>query len=174
MHCGKKWWIREFVAPYIFPLNPDYVAARSLRSLRSNKLVEKAWHEKSSVSVFCFCYMMVTHAPSTYQFSFFDRWRFKLGFDVRILFLMSGCCIWRKGFLFDVSNLIYDVSNLFLMPAICIWCKDFVFDVSNMYLMIWCDTAPLNTKKKLNQAFFRRRAIAVLSWLDRSSTAARH
>ena len=37
MHCGKKWWIREFVAPYIFPLNPDYVAARSLRSLRSNK-----------------------------------------------------------------------------------------------------------------------------------------
>ena len=38
MHCGKKWWIREFVAPYIFPLNPDYVAARSLRSLRSNNL----------------------------------------------------------------------------------------------------------------------------------------
>ena len=37
MHCGKKWWIREFVAPSIFPLNPDYVAARSLRSLRSNK-----------------------------------------------------------------------------------------------------------------------------------------
>ena len=36
MHCGKKWWIREFFAPYIFPLNPDYVAARSLRSLRSN------------------------------------------------------------------------------------------------------------------------------------------
>ena len=36
MHCGKKWWIREFVAPYIFPLNPDYLAARSLRSLRSN------------------------------------------------------------------------------------------------------------------------------------------
>ena len=35
MHCGKKWWIREFVAPYIFPLNPDYVAARSLRALRS-------------------------------------------------------------------------------------------------------------------------------------------
>ena len=36
MHCGKKWWIREFVLPYIFPLNPDYVAARSLRSLRIN------------------------------------------------------------------------------------------------------------------------------------------
>ena len=36
MHCGKKWWIREFIAPYIFPLNSDYVAARSLRSLRSN------------------------------------------------------------------------------------------------------------------------------------------
>ena len=36
MHCGKKWWIREFVAPYIFSLNSDYVAARSLRSLRSN------------------------------------------------------------------------------------------------------------------------------------------
>ena len=29
MHCGKKWWIRKFVAPYIFLLNPDYVAARS-------------------------------------------------------------------------------------------------------------------------------------------------
>ena len=27
------------MAPYIFPLNPDYVAARSLRSLRSNKNV---------------------------------------------------------------------------------------------------------------------------------------
>ena len=39
MHCGKKWWIREFVPPYIFPLNPDYVAARSLRSLRSNKVI---------------------------------------------------------------------------------------------------------------------------------------
>ena len=38
MHCGKKWWIQEFVAPYIFPLNPDYVAARSLRSLRNNKV----------------------------------------------------------------------------------------------------------------------------------------
>ena len=38
MHCGKKWWIREFVDPYIFPLNPDYVATRSLRSLRSNKV----------------------------------------------------------------------------------------------------------------------------------------
>ena len=36
VHYGKKWWIREFVASYIFPLNPDYVAARSLRSLRSN------------------------------------------------------------------------------------------------------------------------------------------
>ena len=28
----------EFVAPYIFPLNPGYVAARSLRSLRSNQM----------------------------------------------------------------------------------------------------------------------------------------
>ena len=37
MHSGRKWWIREFVPPYIFPLNPDYVAARSLRSLRINK-----------------------------------------------------------------------------------------------------------------------------------------
>ena len=50
MHCGKKWrgelwlnamhvkkrWVREFVPPYIFRLHPDYVAARSLRSLRSN------------------------------------------------------------------------------------------------------------------------------------------
>ena len=41
MHCGKKWWIREFVAPYIFPLNPDYVAARSLRSLRSNNYLKQ-------------------------------------------------------------------------------------------------------------------------------------
>ena len=23
MHSGKKWWIREFVPPYIFPLDPD-------------------------------------------------------------------------------------------------------------------------------------------------------
>ena len=38
MHCGKKWWIREFVPLYIFPLNPDDVAARSLRSLRSNEV----------------------------------------------------------------------------------------------------------------------------------------
>ena len=35
MHSGRKWWIREFVPPYIFHLNPDYVAARSLRSLCS-------------------------------------------------------------------------------------------------------------------------------------------
>ena len=41
MHCGKKWWIREFVAPYIFRLNPDYVAARSLRSLRSNNYLKQ-------------------------------------------------------------------------------------------------------------------------------------
>ena len=38
MHSGKKWWIREFVPLYIFPLNPDDVAARSLRSLRSNEV----------------------------------------------------------------------------------------------------------------------------------------
>ena len=31
----------EFVAPYIFPLNPDYVAARSLRSLRSISNIAK-------------------------------------------------------------------------------------------------------------------------------------
>ena len=36
MYSGKKWWIREFVPPYIFPLNSDYVAVRSLRLLRSN------------------------------------------------------------------------------------------------------------------------------------------
>ena len=30
---------RPSVPPYIFPLNPDYVAARSLGSLRSNKAV---------------------------------------------------------------------------------------------------------------------------------------
>ena len=41
MHCGKKWWIREFVAPYIFPLNPDYVAARSLRSLCSKNYLKQ-------------------------------------------------------------------------------------------------------------------------------------
>ena len=35
MHSGKKCW-----ASYIFPLNPDYVAARSLRSLRSNYILE--------------------------------------------------------------------------------------------------------------------------------------
>ena len=45
MHCGKKWRIREFVAPYIFPLNPDYVAARSLRSLPSNKLTKDKFAE---------------------------------------------------------------------------------------------------------------------------------
>ena len=29
----------ENLSPLIFPLNPDYVAARSLRSLRSNKTI---------------------------------------------------------------------------------------------------------------------------------------
>ena len=37
MHCGKKLLIRKFVPPYIFLLNPDYVTAGSLRSLRSNE-----------------------------------------------------------------------------------------------------------------------------------------
>ena len=50
MHCGKKWWIREFVSPYIFPLNPDYVAARSLRSLRSNK---RSLTEYNSRNIWC-------------------------------------------------------------------------------------------------------------------------
>ena len=49
MHCGKKWWIREFVTPYIFPLNPKYVAARSLRSLRSNKHVVYAVAESRRI-----------------------------------------------------------------------------------------------------------------------------
>ena len=52
MHCGKKWWIREFVAPYIFPLNPDYVAARSLRSLRSNRKARFALLHGSSTNWF--------------------------------------------------------------------------------------------------------------------------
>ena len=52
MHCGKKWWIREFVAPYIFPLNLDYVAARSLRSLRSNKPLQKRGIPLSFVTVY--------------------------------------------------------------------------------------------------------------------------
>ena len=30
---------------YIFPLNPDYVAARSLRSLRSNNILARAKRE---------------------------------------------------------------------------------------------------------------------------------
>ena len=30
----------RILVPYIFPLNPDYVAARSLRSLRSNDLTQ--------------------------------------------------------------------------------------------------------------------------------------
>ena len=37
--------IREFVPLYIFPLNPDYVAARSLRSLPSNKLTKDKFAE---------------------------------------------------------------------------------------------------------------------------------
>ena len=48
----KSDWIREFVPPYIFLLNPDYVAARSLRSLRSNKnmfSVFKKWPRISEV-----------------------------------------------------------------------------------------------------------------------------
>ena len=36
MHSGKKWWIREFIPPYIFLLNPDYFTARFLRALCSN------------------------------------------------------------------------------------------------------------------------------------------
>ena len=51
MHSGKKWWIREFVAPYIYPLNPDYVAARSLRSLRSSFCICKVFKSKSRIEV---------------------------------------------------------------------------------------------------------------------------
>ena len=41
MHSGKKVMnSRIRTSFYIFFLNPDYVAARSLRSLRSNKCVE--------------------------------------------------------------------------------------------------------------------------------------
>ena len=58
MHCGKKWWIREFVAPYIFPLNPDYVAARSLRSLRSNYCSARA---QSSAGQCLRDYMFLSH-----------------------------------------------------------------------------------------------------------------
>ena len=52
MHSSKKWWLREFVPPYILRLNPDYVAARLLRSLRSNKnmfSVFKRWPRISKV-----------------------------------------------------------------------------------------------------------------------------
>ena len=52
MHSSKKWWLREFVPPYIFRLNPDYVAARLPRSLRSNKnmfSVFKRWPRISKV-----------------------------------------------------------------------------------------------------------------------------
>ena len=38
VHSGcKKWWIQEFVPPYIFPLNLDNVAACSVQSLCSKK-----------------------------------------------------------------------------------------------------------------------------------------
>ena len=40
VHSGKKWSIREFVPPYIFLLNSDYVAARSLCSLRSKNITQ--------------------------------------------------------------------------------------------------------------------------------------
>jgi len=44
MHSGKKWWIREFVAPNIFPLNPDYEdEKKTLKSMLLNRIfVEEA------------------------------------------------------------------------------------------------------------------------------------
>ena len=65
MHCGKKWWIREFVTPSIFPLNPDYVAARSLRSLRSNYwIVYGEQSENLIVTIVYFKYFQVHNTLS--------------------------------------------------------------------------------------------------------------
>ena len=41
---------REFVPPYIFVLNPDYVAARSLRSLRNKHLTAHPWPSLNAIS----------------------------------------------------------------------------------------------------------------------------
>ena len=90
MHCGKKWWIREFVAPYIFPLNPDYVAARSLRSLRSNYWI--VYGEQSQNLIVTIVYFKYFQVHNTLRFrkspvlqSAFSRntyWLFVLFFSI--------------------------------------------------------------------------------------------
>lgn len=56
MRSDKRWWIREFVPPNAFLSNPDYVAACSLRSLRSSdrrkqwRMLEKKKHPLSEPS----------------------------------------------------------------------------------------------------------------------------
>ena len=66
MHCGKKWWIREFVTPSIFPLNPDYVAARSLRSLRSNYWI--VYGEQSQNLIVTIAYFKYFQVHNTLSF----------------------------------------------------------------------------------------------------------
>ena len=66
MHCGKKWWIREFVTPSIFPLNPDYVAARSLRSLRSNYWI--VYGEQSQNLILTIVYFKYFQVHNTLSF----------------------------------------------------------------------------------------------------------
>ena len=90
MHCGKKWWIREFVTPSIFPLNPDYVAARSLRSLRSNYWI--VYGEQSQNSIVTIVYFKYFQVHNTLRFrkspvlqSAFSRntyWLFVLFFSI--------------------------------------------------------------------------------------------
>ena len=90
MHCGKKWWIREFVTPSIFPLNPDYVAARSLRSLRSNYWI--VYGEQSQNLIVTIVYFKYFQVHNTLSFrkspvlqSAFSRhtyWLFVLFFSI--------------------------------------------------------------------------------------------
>ena len=90
MHCGKKWWIREFVTPSIFPLNPDYVAARSLRSLRSNYWI--VYGEQSQNLIVTIVYFKYFQVHNTLRFrkspvlqSAFSRntyWLFVLFFSI--------------------------------------------------------------------------------------------
>ena len=90
MHCGKKWWIREFVTPSIFPLNPDYVAARPLRSLRSNYWI--VYGEQSQNLIVTIVYFKYFQVHNTLSFrkspvlqSAFSRhtyWLFVLFFSI--------------------------------------------------------------------------------------------
>ena len=49
---------------YIFPLNPDYVAARSLRSLRSNYALQKSCDCPIVSSFKCHCLSYMLHVPA--------------------------------------------------------------------------------------------------------------